>query len=281
MTIKNECIFSVDVEDWFHILEVPTVPDLVQWNALPSHVSKNFRTMLEIFSEKNIKVTCFFLGWVAEKYPELVKEAHNLGHEIASHGYSHTLLYTMTPDEFILDAKKAKTILEDIIGASVLGYRAPGFSATEDTPWFFDKLAEAGYTWDSSIFPASRSHGGISSANLSPYQIDTAHGQLTEFPITVAQVLGRRMCFFGGGYLRLSPYFLIKKMAKEVLNQGRPVIFYIHPREIDPGHPQIPMNAFRRFKSYVNMNTTRPKIEKILNDFSFTSFNNYLAEINP
>jgi polysaccharide deacetylase family protein (PEP-CTERM system associated) len=280
MTNENECIFSVDVEDWFHILELPPAPDIEQWNTLPSRVSKNFRSMLEIFSEKNVKVTCFFLGWVAEKYPELVKEAHTLGHEIASHGYSHTLLYNMSPKEFLFDITKAKDIIENIIGTPVLGYRAPGFSVTKDTPWFFDTLAEAGYRFDSSVFPAPRQHGGINSANLSPYTIDTAYGQITEFPITVAHVFGHPMCFFGGGYLRLSPYFLIKKMAEQVIQQHRPVIFYIHPREIDPYHPRMPMSPIRRFKSYVNLHTTQSKIEKILNDFSITTFSDYLANIN-
>lgn len=276
----TDCLFSVDVEDWFHILELPTAPDIAQWNNQVSRVSQNFTTLLELFSKKNVKVTCFFLGWVAEKYPELVKQACDLGHEIASHGYSHTLVYSMSADEFLLDISKAKTILEAIIGKPVLGYRAPGFSVTKDTPWFFEMLAKAGYCFDSSVFPAPRQHGGMASTPLSPYRINTQYGQIVEFPISVSHILNKPFCFFGGGYLRLAPYFLIKNRARKVLNQGRPIIFYIHPREIDPDHPRIAMNALRRFKSYVNLKTTRYKIEQILNDFPLITFNEYLEKMN-
>ena len=270
---NNKCVFTVDVEDWFHILALPKMPDVTEWSALPSHVSRNFNTMLEIFSDKQVHVTCFFLGWVAERFPELVRAAVEHGHEIASHGYSHTLVYQMTPQEFLTDISKSKQIIEDIAGIPVLGYRAPGFSVTKDTPWFFDQLALAGYRYDSSIFPGPRQHGGLITWNRHPSSVETSQGHIEEFPITVSTVLGRPMCFFGGGYLRLAPYALIKRMSKRVLGEGRPVIFYVHPREIDVGHPRMDMSPVRRFKSYVNLETTRGKIEKILEDFSFTTFN--------
>ncbi len=276
---SEKCVFTVDIEDWFHIPELPMALSVAEWDTLPSHVSGNFRAMLEIFAEKGVSVTCFFLGWVAQKFPELVKEAWSQGHEIASHGYAHTLVYQMTPEDFLVDISKAKNIIENITGAPVLGYRAPGFSVTDDTPWFFEKLAEAGYRFDSSIFPASRQYGGgLKTANFTPSVINTAYGRIAEFPMTVAHVMGRPICFFGGGYLRLFPYPLIKKMGMRVLDQGRPIIFYVHPREIDLHHPRIAMSSIRRFKSYVNLRTTRPKIEKILNDFSFTTFGKLIAE---
>src|SRR5882724_4831986 len=132
-----------------------------QWDSLPSRVEVNFRKLLDLFSEKNVKTTCFFLGWVAQKYPDLVREASSLGHEIASHGYSHTLVYKMSPEEFYRDSSRSKQILEDITGRAVEGYRAPGFSVTEKTPWFFEKLADAGYRYDASVFPTRRAHGGL------------------------------------------------------------------------------------------------------------------------
>jgi len=195
-----------------------------------------------------VKVTCFFLGWVAQEFPELVRDAADRGHEIASHGYAHVLCYEMTPEAFFEDIPKAKRIVEDLLGRPIHGYRAPGFSVTEKTPWFFDKLAQAGITYDSSVFPASRAHGGIKTSHYAPYVIKTKYGSLIEFPITVARVFGRPTCFFGGGYLRLFPYTLLSRMSRKVLAEGRPVVFYVHPREIEPGHPRLRMNPLRRFK---------------------------------
>src|SRR5438552_2824353 len=139
----SRCIFSVDVEDWFHILALPKAPDMAQWERLPSTVERNFRRMLELFSEYNVRVTCFFLGWVAERYPVLVRDAAAAGHEIASHGYAHVLTYEMTRSDFHNDVRKTKDLLEQISGHRVLGYRAPRFSAAIDTPWLFSALARA------------------------------------------------------------------------------------------------------------------------------------------
>jgi polysaccharide deacetylase family protein (PEP-CTERM system associated) len=277
---RRKCLFTVDVEDWFHIPGSPKGQNVAEWKALPSLVSKNFRIMLDIFAAKKVRVTCFFLGWIAENFPELVREAWSKGHEIACHGYSHGLVYQMTPDEFLDDIRKAKDIIEDITGSLVLGYRAPCFSVTRDTPWFFDKLLQAGYQFDSSIFPARRRFGGLRTSQWNPGTIDTASGRVAEFPITVARALGQPMCFFGGGYLRLFPYSVIKKMGMQVLREGRPIIFYVHPREIDPTHPRLPMNPVARFKSYVNLGTTRSKIELILEDFTFTTFGEMMAAAN-
>jgi polysaccharide deacetylase family protein (PEP-CTERM system associated) len=268
-------IFSVDVEDWFHILDDPSVPTIDQWAGLPSHVEKNFSKLLDIFSQHNVQVTCFFLGWVAEHFPGLVKEAAKRGHEVASHGYGHRLVYEQTRDEFYEDVRRARSLLEDISGVEVVGYRAPGFSTTNDTSWFFDALAKAGYQYDSSVFPAPRGHGGLPQGQRDPHRVGA--GQLLEVPITVADLMGKPMCFFGGGYLRLFPYWLIRKMALQVLSEGRPVVFYIHPREVDPTHPRLPMSRTRRFKSYVNLDTTECKLRRILQDFPVTTFKSILS----
>lgn len=275
---QGKCLFTVDVEDWFHIPGSPKGQNVAEWNTLPSHVSKNFRTMLAIFAAKKVRITCFFLGWVAERFPELVREALNQGHEIACHGYSHGFVYEMTPEQFLDDIRKAKNIIENITGSPVLGYRAPCFSVTKETPWFFDKLSQAGYQFDSSVFPtAHRFGGGLKTSSWDPNDIATASGPIAEFPISVARAMGRPMCFFGGGYLRLFPYLLIKKMGMQVLKEGRPVIFYVHPREIDPDHPRLPMKPVARLKSYINLDTTRSKIEMILDDFTFTTFGQMMA----
>jgi polysaccharide deacetylase family protein (PEP-CTERM system associated) len=204
-----------------------------------------------------------------------VKEARRRGHEIASHGYAHQLVYRLTPKEFLSDVIHARRILEDIVGDEIAGYRAPGFSVTGDTPWFFDLVAEAGHSYTSSVFPARRQHGGLVGFPNGPCVIKTNGQRLVEIPISVSNVLGLPMCFFGGGYLRLFPYKIIKLMGRRVVAEGRPLVFYIHPREIDPTHPRISMPLLRRIKSYVGLNTTSAKLRRVLSDFEFTTFRQY------
>jgi polysaccharide deacetylase family protein (PEP-CTERM system associated) len=274
--LTTQSIFSIDVEDWFHILDLPSTPDLEAWGALPSRVERNFRGLLELLAERRARATCFFLGWVAERFPHLVREALAAGHEVAAHGYAHRLVYTMSPRDFREDASRARAILEGISGGPVRGYRATGFSVTEATPWFFDELAEAGYSYDSSVFPAPRQHGGLRTAPRAPFRKSVALGEIVEFPVSVTSVAGRPLYLFGGGYLRLFPYPLVRAMARRVLSENRPVIYYVHPREIDPQAPRLPMGAVRRFKSYVNVAGTAGKIRRVLEDFEVTTFAGWL-----
>jgi polysaccharide deacetylase family protein (PEP-CTERM system associated) len=180
----------------------------------------------------------------------------------------------MTPQEFYDDALRARVALEDISGRAVLGYRAAGFSAVERTPWFFERLEAAGYVYDSSVFPARRGHGGMTGFPRNPHVVKGT--TLVEFPMTVSDFLGQPICFFGGGYLRLFPEWLILREAREVLGNGRPVVFYVHPREIDEHHPQLKMNLARRFKSYVNLRKTEQKIKIILDSFPVIPFEEFL-----
>jgi polysaccharide deacetylase family protein (PEP-CTERM system associated) len=271
------CIFSVDVEDWFHVLDLPSAPRPAQWDLLPSRVEQGFLRLLDLFSERDVQVTCFFLGWVARRFSHLVKEADKRGHEIASHGCLHRLVYEMTRSEFLADAIESRKVLEDIVGRRVVGYRSAGFSVVEETPWFFDALIEAEYGYDSSVFPAKRGHGGLRTDQLAPFFVGSPSGALIEFPITVAKILSMPICFFGGGYLRLFPLSLIEAMTSRVLAERRPVVFYIHPREVDPSHPRLPMSLGRRFKSYVNLRTTEAKIRRLLRRFPMTTFQNFIA----
>lgn len=271
-------IFSIDVEDWYHILDVDSAPEIEQWDTLPVRVEANFRRLLDIMSERQVRATCFFVGHIAKRFPHLVREAAERGHEIASHSYEHRLVYTLTPEQFLEDASRSRKLLEDIAGAPVTGFRASGFSVTEGTPWFFEKLVEAGYGYDSSTFPATRGHGGMKSGRLEPHRLQTPAGELVEFPVTVTEVLGKRMCFFGGGYLRLFPLPLVRRMSHAVLDEGRPVIFYVHPREIDPDHPRLPMKLSRQFKTYVNLRTMEKKIRGLLAEFPVTTFRDYIDQ---
>lgn len=272
-------VFTLDVEDWFHILDLPSTPPLEQWSSLPSHVERNTRRMLDILREHEVKATLFFLGWVAERWPQLVKEAASDGHEIASHGYAHELVYTIPRERFEADIRKAKDIIEQAAGVRVLGYRCPGFSVTAGTPWFFDSVREAGHVYDSSIFPGQRGHGGLPGAKEAPHVIRTGHGDLVEFPISLGRMFGRPMYFFGGGYLRFFPYWLIRRKMNEVLGEGRPAIIYLHPREIDPHHPRLPMGIKRRFMTYVGLKTTGPKLHGLFRDFRFARFADLLSTV--
>jgi polysaccharide deacetylase family protein (PEP-CTERM system associated) len=274
MQKSRQCIFSVDVEDWFHILDVPAAPEINSWSTLPSRVEANFRRLLDLFSEEKKQVTCFFVGWIAERFPHLVREAVTRGHEIASHGYAHRLAYSMTRNEFRADAVRSRLLLEDISGKPVIGYRAPGFSSSAAIPWFFPELCAAGYRYDSSVFPARHGHGGNPESPLRPHFV--ADETMIELPASVAEFGPTRICFFGGGYLRLFPYSIIRHMGRKLMNAGSPLIFYIHPREIDPHHPRIPMSYKRRFKSYVNLHTTETKVRHICRDFPVTTCSDFL-----
>ncbi len=270
-------IFSIDVEDWFNLSGTGLEPPPSEWDRLESRVERNLRLLFGLLAEGGGTATCFFLGYFAKRFPHLVREAVAAGHEVASHSYFHRLVYEMTPAEFYEDALASRKLLEDISGKPVRGYRAPAFSVTDHTPWFFDKLAEAGYQYDSSVFPARHQTGGLATSRFEPHGIETAAGTIAEFPITVVRVLGTPMCFFGGGYLRLFPYHLMRSMGRRALKEGRPIVFYIHPREIDPDHPRMALSRRRKFTCYVNLRSTRPKIEHILRDFQVLSFDQHMA----
>jgi len=272
-----QSIFSIDVEDWFNLSGTGMEPPPSDWDRLESRVEGNFRGLLDLLAENGSTATCFFIGYFGKRFPHLVREAVSAGHEIASHSYFHRLVYEMSPDEFYEDALSSRKLLEDISGRPVRGYRAPAFSVTERTPWFFEKLAAAGYQYDSSVFPAHHQTGGLATDELAPHSVETPAGTIAEFPITVVRTLGTPMCFFGGGYLRLFPYSLTRTMGRRVLNEGRPVVFYIHPREIDPDQPRMPLSRRRRFTCYVNLHSTRPKIERILRDFQVSSFDKHIS----
>lgn len=274
--MSARCVFSVDVEEWFHILDVPSTPPLALWDRQESRVEASFRRMLDVFAEKQVRTTLFFLGWVAERHPQLLREAVAQGHEVASHGYAHELVYKHDRRHFTEDVRRAKGIIEDAAGVTVRGYRAPGFSVTKETPWFFEALAETGHAYDSSIWPGNRNHGGWPGALPVPHVVPTPAGDIVEFPISMGRALGRELYFFGGGYLRFFPYPLIRDRARAVLKEERPVVFYLHPREVDPDHPRLPMSAKRRFMSYVNLGTTELKMRRLFDDLPMTTFGELL-----
>lgn len=265
------CVLTIDVEDWFHILDSPATPPLEKWERLPSRVVRNVERMLDILSTYDVRATFFFLGWIAERFPTLVQRVSEAGHEIASHGYAHQLVSDLPVREFAIDIARTKKLLESITGGTIVGYRAPGFSLPQ-TPAYAEALSAAGYVYDSSLFPGHHNHAGMRRCPLEPHLMSDSDGApLWEFPVGMIQVLGQRFCMFGGGYLRLAPYALIRRATRHVLHLGRPVIFYVHPREIDPDQPRLPLSVSRRFRTYVNVHTTERKLCRLLSEFEFTT----------
>ena len=262
-------VISIDVEDWFHILDTPVVPVIEEWGCLELRARDNMAVLLNVLAETNTKVTFFWLGWMAEQMPDLVRRCQNEGHEIASHGYGHLLAYKVGREKFREDIIKGKDILENITGDKIKGFRAPGFGITDETLWAFDVIKEVGYVYDSSIFSAPRGHGGVTKKTFGPYLMNTKSGSLTEIPMSLISFLGRQVSLFGGGYLRIAPQFLIKWGIAKLHYANQPLIVYLHPREIDPYHPRLPLSWIRKFKSYVNLKTTMPKLKMLCDHYDF------------
>ncbi len=269
---------TIDVEEWFHILDDPAVPDFRQWAGLESRLQRNMELLLSLLDEYKVNTTMFWLGWAAEKHPALLRRCAEAGHEIASHGYAHVLAYEAGREKFREDIRHGKKILEDITGAEVFGFRAAGFGTTADTPWLFDEIRAAGFVYDSSVFPAKRGHGGIADFNREPHQMDAHDGSLLEIPQSVVEVCGRRVSFFGGGYLRLAPIALIKWGIGKLQESGLPLVVYVHPREVDPEHPRLPLRLHRRFKSYVNLRSTVPKLHWLCENSKFELMRDYVKQ---
>lgn len=274
---------TVDVEDYYHVAAFSKVIDPKNWSDFPSRVARNTDTLLELFDRKNIKATFFVLGWVAERYPDIVRRIDAQGHEIASHGYSHQLVYTQSPEVFKEETAKSKLILEEIIQRPVEGYRAASYSVTAQSLWALDILSELGFTWDSSVFPIRHDRYGMPNSPERPYKIKTANGQvLTEFPLTTAKVAGFSIPAAGGGYFRQYPYFVSKWLFERAsLRQTRPQIFYLHPWEIDSGQPRIEgAGWFSRFRHYTNIQKCLPRLERMLDDFSFGTVSDSFSGAN-
>ena len=237
--------------------------------------------LLQLFDDNDVRATFFCLGWMAERMPRLVRRCYTAGHEIGSHGYGHVLPYRVGPRAFLKDIVRSKAILEDITGQEVIGFRCPGFAIRDGNRWVFDVVAEAGFQYDASVFPAYHGHGGLQDTVPGPHLIRTTHGPLVEIPVSTVPFWGRRYCLFGGGHLRISPLSLIQWGIHRLHGAGQPLVVYIHPREIDPHHPRLPLPLYRRFKCYVNLRSTLPKLRWLCNHYSFTTMSLLASTVRP
>ncbi len=239
------------------------------WDQFDSRVEANTEKLLGMLSESRVCATFFVLGWVAERYPSLVRRIDSCGHEIASHGYAHELITALPPAAFREDVRKAKGLLEDILSQPVLGYRAPSFSITQETMWATQILVEEGYKYDSSIFPIFHDRYGVPSAKPEIHQLLTASGMLWEVPPSTVKYFGLRIPVAGGGYFRLYPYMVLKRLLRKLEGEGSPLVMYMHPWEFDPEQPRMEGSFVSRMRHYLNLDKTESRLGSLMQDFSF------------
>ncbi len=259
---------TVDVEDYFQVSAFEKVISPAAWDSYECRVEKNVARLLAQFERNDAKATFFILGWVAKRYPQLVRDIHAAGHEVASHGFDHQRASDQLQADFYQDIFSAKALLEDIAGVAVRGYRAPSFSINAGNPWAFDSIEKAGYRYSSSVYPVKHDHYGLPGA---PRIAFSPRSNLIEIPITTTMAFGRALPAGGGGYFRLAPYRLSRWAIRRFnAAERKPAIFYFHPWEIDPGQPRvkgIPMRS--RMRHYVNLASTESKLERLLQDFQW------------
>jgi len=259
---------TIDVEDYFQVSAFASTIPREQWGSLPCRVERNIDIALALLDEGNAHATFFTLGWIAERYPAIVRRIVDNGHELASHGYGHQRVSELSRNEFNEDISRAKKILEDLSGSPIIGYRAPSFSIGADNLWALDLLQEAGYQYSSSIYPIRHDHYGMPEAPRFAHYPRGTDGML-ELPPTTAALLGRNLPAAGGGYFRLLPYLASRWLIRRVNQQdGKPCIFYFHPWELDPDQPrQFNISTKTRFRHYVNLKRMESRIQSLLRDF--------------
>ena len=274
-------VLSVDVEDYFQVEAFAGQVTCAQWPSFAPRVERNVGRILELLAGHGTSGTFFILGWIAERFPRLVKEIAACGHEIASHGFAHQLLPRLTPEEFRADIRRAKDVLSGLSGHPVTGYRAPSFSIVRKTLWAFDILAEEGFRIDSSVFPVHHDFYGIPDAPRGPYWHKTPGGNaIFEFPPSTVRVLKSNIGIAGGGYLRFAPYLLTQRVVRHInVKEKRPAMVYFHPWELDPDQPRIRAPLRSRLRHYTNLSHTEQKLARLLQDFRFTTLSNVCEQL--
>lgn len=260
---------SVDIEDWFQVGAFETVIDRGDWDGLECRVERNGDAVLELFDRAGITATFFTLGWVAERYPGLMRRIAEQGHEIASHGYGHERVFTLTQAQFAANIDQTKKLLEDAGGVPVTGYRAPSFSIDQRTPWAHEILASKGYAYSSSVAPVQSDHYGWPEASRFAFR-PVAGADMIELPVTTALFAGKRLAAGGGGWFRMFPYQFSRWAFGQVNREARPGIFYFHPWEIDPEQPRVQNAPLKsKLRHYTNLGRMERKLDRILREFSW------------
>jgi polysaccharide deacetylase family protein (PEP-CTERM system associated) len=258
---------SVDVEDYFQTEAMSPVAPREAWEAFPSHVEANTNTLLELFAQYDVKATFFFLGWVAERYPQLVRKTWEQGHEIGCHSYWHRPVFTMTSKEFWEDTYRARNVIEDAVGVTVNGYRAPNFSINDSVPWAFPILEELGFQYDSSVFPIHHGFYGNPQAPRFPYMVGP---NLLELPLATWRPFNQNLPVGGGAYLRILPFGLMNNGIRAINEkESVPAVLYLHPWEIDPSQPRLRASWKSRLRQYTGLDSMKGRLERLLQQFSF------------
>lgn len=276
-----ENYLTVDVEDYYQVSAFADVIQSKEWEFYEPRIQANLRRILGILERHGTKATFFVVGWIAEKFPDVVTQIVNDGHEIGCHSYMHRTLPTLSPEAFREDTAKAKAILENLSGERILGYRAPSYSITRDTMWALNILKTLGFQYDSSIFPIHHDRYGIPDAPRFRYTFPDCG--LIEYPISTVRFLGQHVPVSGGGYFRLLPYHLTKRALRWINEKERePFVFYIHPWELDPEQPRIRGGGPRsRFRHYQNLHRTAGRLERLLQDFAFRPISPVQLAVTP
>lgn len=261
---------TIDVEDYFQVSAFDSIISRADWNGIAPRVEANTDRLLQLFSDTGAKATFFTLGWVAQRFPGLMRRIIEQGHELASHGMMHYRASEQSPDTFRKDVGDTKKMLEDLGGSAIIGYRAPSFSITTQNTWVYDVLAELGYEYSSSVYPVKHDHYGIPDAPRNQYK---PHPSIIEIPMSTLPVMGKNIPVSGGGFFRLYPYPFTRWAISRINKQDNmPYMFYLHPWEIDPAQPrqtQIPFKT--RFRHYLNLKRVEPRLHSMLNDFQWSS----------
>ena len=263
---------TIDFEDWYQGLEIP--PE--QWDAYEDRIVPVGRRLLELLDQANVRATFFVLGAVAERHPEIVREIASAGHEIGTHGLSHTLIYRQKPECFRAELERSMRVLTELTGAPVLGHRAPFFSITRESLWALDILVELGIRYDSSIFPVRNYRYGIEDAPRWPYRIAIGDRELQEFPLSTLKLRGLNLPVAGGAYFRIYPYQFTRRVFQSINRQGHPVVFYLHPWEMDPEHPRLRLPRRIALTHYFRLDATADRLRRLLRDFRFAPMKDVL-----
>jgi polysaccharide deacetylase family protein (PEP-CTERM system associated) len=264
---------TIDFEDWYQGLEIPHT----EWDGFEDRIELAGNKLLQILDDAGVKATFFILGFIAEKHPGLVKRIEAAGHEVGTHGFSHSLIYRQTPEVFKAEMERAVGFLQNLTGKPVLGHRAPFFSITKESLWALDILGSLGVKYDSSIFPVLNYRYGIADAPRFPYEIERNGFKFTEFPISTLKMGKMTIPISGGAYFRIYPYHLTRQFLKAANRDGKPFTFYLHPWELDPGHPRVEMpRRVARMTHYFNLGATERRFRKLLKDFKFAPMKDVL-----